>query len=297
MNESNFDWSLVRSFLAAVEHGSLSGAARATGASQPTLGRHIAELERQLGAVLFERTGRGLAPTERALQLADAARSMESGASRLWRLAQGASSTVGGTVRVTASQSVACFLLLPVLARLRETLPSICIELVVSNAMSNLLRREADIALRQVRPDQTSLVARRIGAVTISACAHRDYWRRAGKPGTATELFHHVIVGADRDRQIEQGAASIGLDPAALRFSVRTDDLVAQWAAVRAGLGVGFIADHVIRTDPDVETVAFALPLPRYPVWLTVHREIRTSARIRAVYDGLAREVKAALEG
>src|SRR5687767_11534218 len=135
MNEPRFDWTLVRSFLAAVDHGSLTGASRATGASQPTLGRHIAELEGQLGCVMFERSGRGLDLTERGRSLADAARAMEGGADRLWRLAQGADSQLRGAVRLSASQPVGCVLLPPVLARMREALPDVQVDLVVSNAV------------------------------------------------------------------------------------------------------------------------------------------------------------------
>lgn len=296
MNKKNFDWTLARSFLAALEHGSLMGAARATGISQPTLGRHIADLERQLGVVLFERTGRGLLPTGQAIQLSDAARMMESGAAALQRIASGTESSVRGTVRLSASQPVACLLLPPLLVRMREALPDIQVELVVSNAMSNLLRREADIALRMMRPDQASLVTRRIGAVNISACARKDYLRRHGTPRRAEDLLQHDLIGSDRNEEIERGFAAMGVAPGAIRFSLRTDDLIAQWAAVRAGLGVGFIADYVVRTDPQVVTVLPALKLPRFPIWLTVHREIRTSARIRAVYDFLADHVSAALE-
>ncbi len=163
MNKRNFDWALIRSFLAALEQGSLLGAARATGVSQPTLGRHITELEHQLQLVLFERTGRGLLPTAQALLMADAAREMQSGAASFSRLASGAGQAVEGRVRISATQPVACALLPPILARMRRALPQIEVELVVSNAVSNLLLREADIALRMVAPEQGSLVARRIG--------------------------------------------------------------------------------------------------------------------------------------
>ena len=156
---SSFDWTLVRSFLAALEHGSLLSAARALKSSQPTIGRHIAELESQLGVALFERTGRGLKPLAMALKLAESARAMEAGAHQLQRSVSSLDDAVSGTVRITASQTVACVLLPPLLSRLKQKLPGIQIELVSSNEVSNLLRREADIAVRMVQPDQTSLVA------------------------------------------------------------------------------------------------------------------------------------------
>lgn len=174
MNGQRFNWQLIPTFLAVFEQGSLTAAARQLGSSQPTMGRHVAELEAQLGTPLFERTGRGLVATAAARQLAEAARAMESGALTMLRGAQQAQTTLSGTVRLSASQPVACFLLPPLLARLRTELPGIQIELVVSNAVSDLLKREADIAIRMVRPTQGAPVARRIGQVSLSACAHRD---------------------------------------------------------------------------------------------------------------------------
>lgn len=295
MNTSTFNWNLIPSFLAAHEHGSLLAAARALGSSQPTVGRHVAELETQLGTVLFERTGRGLAPTPAGQRLAEAARAMETGALALLRSVSHAKATLEGSVRLSASQPVACVLLPPVLARMRQALPGIAVELVASNAVSNLLRREADIALRMVRPAQTSLIARRIGTVRLSACAHRDYLRRRGTPRTPTDLLQHELVGNDRMTDIERGFEAMGFPIAHERFELRTDDLMAYWGAVRAGLGIGFVSDYLIREDPAVQTVLPQLRIPPLPIWLTVHREIRSSARIRAVYDFLAQAIPEAL--
>ncbi|MEP6790354.1 MAG: LysR family transcriptional regulator [Ramlibacter sp.] len=292
---SSFDWSLVRSFLAALDKGSLLGAARALGSSQPTIGRHVAELESQLGVVLFERTGRGLQPTGTALRLAASARAMESGAHELARGVSGADKESAGTVRITASQPVACVLLPPILARMREALPQVQVELVSSNEVSNLLRREADIALRMVQPTQTSLVAKRIGKVTLGTWAHRSYLRRRGTPKQLADLLAHDVIGGDRDEALLRGFASFGFPVGREAFALRTDDLMAYWEAVRSGLGIGFIADYVARTDSQVVPLLPMLKIPPLPIWLTVHREIRTSRRIREVYDFLADAVPAAL--
>ncbi|MBW8316417.1 MAG: LysR family transcriptional regulator [Hydrogenophaga sp.] len=291
MNTHHFNWNLVPAFLAAHEHGSLLAAARTLGSSQPTVGRHISELETQLGTVLFERTGRGLAPTPAGLRLAEAARAMESGALALLSSVGTSRSTLEGTVRISASQPVACVLLPPLLAQMRQTLPGIQVELVASNAVSNLLRREADIALRMVRPVQASLVARRIGQVGLSACAHRDYLARRGTPAEPADLLQHDLVGNDQVMDIPRGFAALGHDVPRERLVLRTDDLMAYWSAVRAGLGIGFVADYLLRTDPAVQRVLPQLRIPPLPIWLTVHREIRSSARIRAVYDFLAQAV------
>jgi DNA-binding transcriptional LysR family regulator len=294
--KTDFDWRLVRSFLAALDSGSLLGAARTLRSTQPTVGRHVAELEAQLGVLLFERTGRGLLPTPMALRLAEPARAMETAADQLARSVSGAEAGVSGTVRITASQPVACVLMPPVLAQMRQALPEIQVELVSSNEVSNLLRREADIALRMVRPTQSSLVARRIGAVPLGPYAHRDYLKRRGTPRKLADLLQHELIGGDRDQAVLRGFASFGHPVTPQAFALRTDDLMAAWEAVRAGLGVGFIADFVARTDPAV--MALPLPMlkiPPLPVWLTVHREIRTSKRIRAVYDFLTQAVPEAL--
>jgi DNA-binding transcriptional LysR family regulator len=292
---SPFDWNLVRSFLAALDHGSLLGAARALGASQPTLGRHIAELESQLGTVLFERTGRGLVPTAMAERLAEAARAMESGAHQLARSLSSAEAEEAGTVRITASEPVACYLLPPVLAQMRIALPQVQVELVSSNAVSNLLRREADIALRMVQPDQGSLVARKIAKITLSAYAHRDYLARRGTPRQLADLLQHDVLAGDRNEDVLRAFGQLGFPVDKEFFSFRTDDLVAYWQAVRAGLGVGFIADYLAARDPQVVPLLPMLKIPPLPIWLTVHREIRSSRRIRAVYDFLARAVPRAL--
>ncbi|EJE54128.1 transcriptional regulator [Acidovorax sp. CF316] len=290
-----FDWSLIQSFLAALDQGSLLGAARALNASQPTIGRHIAELESQLGVVLFERTGRGLLPTETALRLAESARAMQAGADQLARSVSGAEAGVSGTVRITASQPVACMLLPPLLARMRIELPEVQVELVASNEVTNLLRREADIALRMVQPTQASLVAKRIGKVTLGTYAHRDYLRRRGTPRQPPDLMQHDVVGNDRQGDIARGFAAMGFPVERQQFALRTDDLIAYWQVVRSGLGVGFVADYMARTEPDLVALLPMLKLPELPIWLTVHREIRTNQRIRAVYDFLADAVPDAL--
>jgi DNA-binding transcriptional LysR family regulator len=293
---TDFDWRLVRSFLAVLDLGSLLAAARSLGVSQPTLGRHITELESQLASVLFERTGRGLLPTRTALQLAQAARQMQDGALQLSRTLAGTKSQASGTVRITASVPVAVQLLPPILLNLRLALPDIQIELVSSNQVSNLLRREADIAIRMVRPDQTSLVARKLGEAAVGAYAHRDYLARRGVPALPAELLQHELIGSDAHPAIRQGFAAMGFPVPREAFALRSDDLIVQWQAVRAGLGIGFLADYQARLDPAVQPVlAGQLQIPPLPMWLAVHREIRTSRHIRAVFDFLATALPAAL--
>ena len=292
---SLFDWSLVRSFLAVLEKGSLLAASRDLQLSQPTIGRHVAELESQLGLVLFDRNGRGLLPTEAAYHLAESARIMQSGADQLARNVLGADLGASGTVRITASQPVSCYVLPPLLAQMRLSLPDVQVELVASNEVSNLLRREADIAVRMVQPQQASIIARRVGKVTLRACAHQDYLRRRGVPRQPNDLLAHDLIGGDRNDDTLKGFAAQGLVVGREQFAFRADDLIVVWQAVRAGLGVGFVSEHLIRSDPAVIPVLPKLKIQPLPVWLAVHKEIRTSKRIRAVYDFLADALPAAI--
>lgn len=292
---STFDWNLIRSFLAVLERGSLMGAGRSLGISQPTVGRHVSELESQLGVVLFERTGRGLVPTATAQRLADAARAMDSGAALLARQVSGSQQTSTGTVRISASVPVASYLLPRLLVQLRSVQPGVQIELVGSNEVSNLLRREADIAVRMVPPDQSSLIAKRVGKVTLGTYAHRDYLRRRGVPKQPVDLLSHDLIGNDRNEDMIKGFASFGHPVTRESFVMRTDDLNAYWQAVRAGLGIGFVADYLARTDPEVIPLLPMLKIPPLPMWLVVHREIRTNKRIRAVYDFLAQALPGVL--
>ena len=292
----SFDWRLVRSFLAALDHGSLLGAARTLHTSQPTLGRHIAELESQLGVVLFERTGRGLVPTATALKLADAARGMEAGAEQLACTLSGARAQDTGTVRVTASTPVAVNILPPILSQMRQALPGIQVELVANNTVSNLLRREADIAVRMVRPEQGTLIAKKIGDVAMGAFAHRAYLARRSPIRQPMDLLDHDLIGGDTDTAILNGFKAIGYPAGKDLFAFRTDDLIVQWEAVRAGLGVGFVASYMARSDVGVmQVLPDALRIPPLPMWLAVHREIRTNRLIRAVYDFLASALPSAI--
>jgi DNA-binding transcriptional LysR family regulator len=292
----SFDWALVRSFLAVLDAGSLMGAARRLGAQQPTLSRHIAELEAQLGAPLFERTGRGVVPTEAARAIADAARQMEAGADQLAQRLAGRRDATRGSVRITTSQVAACYLMPPVLAALQQAEPGIQVELVASNQISNLLRREADIAVRMVRPTQGSLVARKLADLPIVAAAHPSYLQRQGTPRKQQDLLQHRLIGYDRDDTIERGFARMGLALPREAFALRTDDQVAYGRLVASGAGIGFVAQYNLAHWPGVVPLLPMLQIPPLPCWLAVHREIRGSRVVKRVYDFLAEAVPRELQ-
>lgn len=295
MEDGQFDWTLVRSFLSVLDAGSVMGGARRLGMQQPTVSRHLAELEAQLDAPLFERTGRGVVPTAQALAIADAARQMQDGAHALRRaLVRGREATTG-TVRLTTSEVAAAYLLPPLLAELAEAEPGISVELVASNQITNLLRREADIAVRMARPEQSSLVARKLADLTIVAAAHQRYLERAGTPRQPTDLAGHRLIGYDRDETIVKGFAGMGFPIAREQFALRTDHQLAYGRLVAAGAGIGFVAAYNLRHWPGVVPVLPMLQIPPLPCWLAVHREIRSSRIVRRVFDFLAEAIPRSL--
>ena len=290
------DWALVRSYLAVMDAGSVSAAARATQGHQPTISRHLSELEAQLGVPLFERTGRGVRPTAAGLEALPAARQMQAAAEALARSVTRGREATRGTVRIAASQVVATWLLPPLVAEFQRAEPEIAIEIVASNAVQNLLRREADIALRMVRPDQGSLIARKLGEVGIGAWAHADYLAATGTPRTPDELTHHRLIGYDRDDAIVRGFARMGIALTPAHFTVRTDDQVANGQLIVAGAGIGFAANYWAALWPGLQRVLPGLPIPPLPCWLAVHRELRSNGVVKRVYDFLAEAIPARLQ-
>lgn len=282
------DWNLARSFLAVGETGSLSAAARALQSSQPTIGRHVDDLERALGVRLFLRGPRGYELTDQGAALLVQARAAGEHMDALSRLALGAGETMAGPVRVTASEVIAAFVLPRILARLGEAEPAIEVEIVATNQVENLLRRDADIAVRMARPAQSELVARRLPDIPLRACAATAYLNRKGRPQKIADLLDHDLIGFDRDDSIIKGFAAHGIAVERNRFRFRTDNQIVLWEAVRAGNGISFAQAPLIDADPAVEALLPELQLPSLPMWLAMHRDVRTSPRIRRVADFLA---------
>jgi DNA-binding transcriptional LysR family regulator len=221
---------------------------------------------------------------------------MQDGAGALTRALAGQRDATTGNVRITTSEVAAVWLLPRVLAQLQEAEPGIQVELVASNALSNLLRREADIALRMVRPAQGSLVAKKLGEIHIVAAAHDSYLARHGLPREPADLFKHRLIGFDRDEQMLRGFAAMGYPLQREQFAVRTDDQVAYGRLLAAGAGIGFIADYLVPQFPGVRQVLPMLKIPPLPCWLAVHREIRGSKVVRRAYDFLAEAIPRELD-
>jgi DNA-binding transcriptional LysR family regulator len=284
---AELDWNLIRSFVAVAEAGSLSGAARTLSASQPTIGRHVAELEQALGIVLFRRGRRGYELTDAGAALMERGRGVSEHAAAFARLALGTTGRIAGTVRIAASEIVATCVLPAILARLGAAEPGIEVEVVASNQVENLLRRDADIAVRMVRPSQNELVARRIADIPLTACAATSYLERKGTPRRPEDLLFHDMVGFDRGDDLIRGFAAAGIPVDRHAFRFRSDSHIVLWEAVKAGNGIGLAQRPLVAAEPAVEAILPELSLPDLPMWLAMHRDVRTSARIRRVADFL----------
>lgn len=285
---SEIGWELYRSFLGVLREGSLSGAARALGFTQPTVGRHVAALEAALRVPLFTRSSSGLMPTDVALALRAHAEAMESTADALARAATSFGEDVRGVVRISASDVVGVEVLPPIVARLRQRHPALTVELALTNRVQDLLRREADIAVRMTRPGQTQLIARHIGGIELGLHAHRDYLARCGTPRDAGELVRHALIGHDRPTAfIRQIAKSFpGFDRGA--FALRTDSDLAQLALIRCGAGIGACQAALAKRDPALVRVLPKAFAGRLDMWVTMHEDLRGSPRCRAAFDALA---------
>lgn len=290
---TSLDWTLTRSFLAVAETGSLSRAACELGLSQPTLGRHVAEMEAALGLTLFTRQPKGLTPTEAALDLLPHARAMREAAAGLALADAGRDRALTGTVRVTASRIVAHHLLPPMLASLQGKHPGIEIELVPSDTSENLHFREADIALRMYRPSQENVVTRHLTDLPTALYAAHGQVARQGLPATPADLLAMDFVGFDRSDLILRTMAGLGITRRREDFKLRCDDQLVYWQMVRAGLGVGGMQCLIGDADAAVVRIAPFIHLPPLPVWLTAPEALRQTPRIRAVLDHLAAAFRA----
>ncbi len=286
-------WDLYRTFNAVLAEGSLSGAARALGLTQPSIARHIDALEEAVGAPLFLRTSRGLSPTDAALELRPFASLMASTSAALLRTAEGRSGEVDGTVRISASEVVGIIHLPAILTRLRRRYPRLTIELSLSNAVDDLLKRQADIAIRMVRPEQQALLAKRIGVFPVGLHAHKDYLARRGTPNSMDDLKQHDLIGYDAETPAIRAFAERHPGLERSTFALRVDSNIAHLTAIRAGFGIGICQTIIAEADPDLVRVlpdAFGEDLE---TWVVMHEDLSGNTRCRAVFDALVTELTA----
>ncbi len=289
----DLDWNQLKAFLETAETGSLSAAARKLGLTQPTLSRQVAAIEQRMGVTLFERVGKAMALTPTGLDLLEHTRAMGAAAEALGLAASGRSQAVGGVVSISATYGAAAYFLAPLVRQLRETEPTIAIEVIASDAVSDLLRREADIAIRHVKPEQPELIARLIREAEAHFYASEDWVRVHGHPRRAEEAAHLPFVGADRSGHFLAFLRQQGLPLSEANFSCYADHSLAQWSLVRHGMGIGAMVDEIARDTQGIVRVLEDVPPVRFPIWLVTHRELRTSRRIRVVFEALAKGLAA----
>jgi len=285
--DNNIGWELYRSYLSVLKEGSLSGAARALGIAQPTVGRHVDALEKSLGLALFIRSQHGLLPTEAALALQGFAQAMDSSAAAIQRAAASQGAGVQGTVRITASEMMGLEVLPPILAQLQQEHPRLKLELVLTNQVQDLLKREADIAIRMTAPQQEQLIARRVGSVKLGLHAHQTYLQRRGTPKSLADLSQHALIGFDEETPFIRAARKNFSVWQREAFSLRADSDAAQMAMIRAGGGIGICQLAIAARTPGLIHLMpdqFAMDLE---TWLTMHEDLRNTPCYKVTFAAL----------
>jgi DNA-binding transcriptional LysR family regulator len=288
----NFDWNQARAFLVTAEEGSFSAAARALSMAQPTVGRQVAALERELAVTLFERVGTSLELTATGLDLVEHVRVMGDAATRVSLSATGKSSAIVGSVSITASELVAAYLLPPIVGRLRVDYPGIELEIVASNQARDLQRREADIAIRNFRTSQPDLISRKIKDSNARMYATPGYLKRLGGLKSPKDLPKAELFAFDRTALMIDGLRALGVEVTREQFPIVTANHLVQWELCKHGVGICIVMEEVGDAEPRVQQVLPKLPPIPIPVWLVCHRELRTSRRIRLVFDRIAEELE-----
>lgn len=284
----DFDWGQARAFLATAEEGSLSAAARALGLTQPTLSRQVARLEAALAVTLFERGHRSMDLTESGLALLEHVREMGEAATRVSLAATGRSELIDGKVSITATEGFALVHTPAIVQRVHQRAPGIQLEIITANESLDLIRREADIAIREARPDHGDLIARRISGTTVHFYGASSYLDRMGRPQTTAELAHHEFIGFENPARLIPLFNGLGIDVSEDNFKVYSASMSIMLALLEGGLGLSLMTKDIAQTRPDLELVLPSLSVYEVPVWLVTHRELHTSRRIRLVYDTIA---------
>ncbi|MEL6607861.1 MAG: LysR family transcriptional regulator [Pseudomonadota bacterium] len=285
----SFDWNHARAFLATAEEGSLSAAARALGQTQPTLGRQVAALEDELGVTLFERVGRGLVLTPTGQSLRDHVAAMRDAAERVSLSATGQSDAIEGTVAITASDVASVVFLPPILDELRRIAPKLVINVVADNTLRDIQRREADIAIRHVRPQEPELIARLIGEGSAHFVAASSYIQARGRPETYEDLGGaHEFVAFGEPTEFLGYLTAMGVPARIDQFRIQSDNGLVAWEMVKRGMGITIMDDKIAAHTPGIERLIPDADAVHFPIWLTTHRELHTSKKIRLVFDVLA---------
>jgi DNA-binding transcriptional LysR family regulator len=294
-NTAAFDWNHARAFLAIAETGSLSAAARALKQTQPTLGRQLSALEDELGVVLFERVGRGLVLTPTGQSLSQHVSAMRDAAAQLSLTASGSSDLIEGPIAITASDVFSAHLMPPILTELGRIAPKLQVNIIAANDLRDLLRREADIAIRHVRPTEPELIARLVAQGSAKLVCAQSYIDRMGYPNNMADLSNHDFVSFGDPKDTINYLKNVGIHLTEQNFKIRSDNGVVAWEMVRAGMGITFMDCRVIEKFTGLVTLLPQTQPVEFPIWLTTHRELHTSQKIRLVFDLLAKMIPNAM--
>lgn len=286
-----FDWNQVRAFLATAEEGSLSAAARALRQTQPTISRQVSTLEETLGVTLFERGPRRMMLTDSGRDLLAHVRIMADAATQISLKASGQSQTISGKVMVTATSMFATQYLPDVLVDLRQNAPNLMVEVITSNDVKDLTRREADISIRHARPEQSDLIAKLVVEASASLYATDKFLIDYGNPQSISDLQGLPVVGFGDFAEIMAAYAGLGIGLNENDISVNTRDGHAIVAFVKAGLGMSLMTFDMAESLQGIRKVFPDMPDIPIEVWLVTHRELHTSPRIRLVYDTISQRL------
>lgn len=285
------DWNQARAFSTTADSGSLSAAARELGLTQPTLSRQVIALEESLGVTLFERVGKRLELTDAGRELLVHARKMSAAADAMELAATGKSEAIEGFVSISATDGISHYLLPPALSRIRKAAPGLKTEIVVSNSLSDLLRREADIAVRHVRPTEPDLFAKLLRQTEAGFYASRSWVTENGHPVRPEDVSGAPFIGFDRSERFAEHLRTLGLTIDQSTFPVICDNSVIVLELVRRGFGIAVMMKEIAEQCDDLVEVLSAIPTMEFPIWLVTHRELHTSRKIRLVFDILAEEL------
>ncbi|QDG78605.1 LysR family transcriptional regulator [Labrenzia sp. PHM005] len=287
-----FDWNQARAFLVTAEEGSLSAAARALGLTQPTLSRQVAALEESLGVTLFERVAKSLILTEAGVELAEHVRAMGEAASRVSLSASGQSQQIEGLVTISTTDVLAVYILPEILKGLRTKAPAVEVKILCTNSLSDLRRREADIAIRHVEPDHPDLYARKIMDMSARVYAATSYLERNGGRPAKSDADKLDYIGFDNNQELVEYLRAFGLKIKESNVKLGSPSGLISWEYARQGLGLCIMADAIAAKCPEVKPAFDNMEPVYFPIWLVTHRELHTSRRIRLVFDHLAEHLR-----
>lgn len=287
-HSSNFDWNQARAFLTTAETGSFSAAAKKLKLTQPTLGRQVAALEEALNLVLFERIGRKLLLTPAGRDFLEHIQAMGEAANQASLIASGRTQSASGDVCVSVSDIMALYVMPQIVANLQKIAPQIRLTIVAYNGLSDLQRREADIAIRHVAPSQPELISRKVREAKGRLYASQSYLDRHGPIDTVDDTKNAAFVGIGEADELLTFLHSWGLPVTQENLRVLTTNGPAGWELARQGMGLTPMTDDLAFYFPEMKMVLAQLEPVTVPYWLTTHKELNSSKRIRFVFDHLA---------